>query len=167
MAKSAKGLYLIQNKTLHKIFNFADMPYQENKDFWLERIGSEIGRKVTGLSKLTLYERREFIESCSKDFGNLMNPYVPPKHRDWQKGDKDAPVKSIVRPIEVPKSKLPLVSKIKAILTDLKRPWGYADSISKQMFQVDFVEHCDIEQLHDVVKALVIHQNRLGRKYEF
>ncbi len=167
--RSAKRLYQLQNKSLHKAFSFNGLPYQNNKEIWLERIYDETKRKVTGLSELNLGERWSFLNSLMKDYPEdykqPFNPYIPNKYRNWKKSDEDVKDIAADRPIKVPGHKKALVDKIKAILTDLELPWSYADGISKHMFKIDFVEHCDEDQIHAVLKALIIHQNRQGRKF--
>ncbi len=56
--------------------------------------------------------------------------------------------------------KKPMLSKIEAILAELKLSWGYADGISKQMFGIGRVRFCNTDQTHKVLQALIIHQNR-------
>ena len=60
----------------------------------------------------------------------------------------------------------PLLSKIGAILADLKLPWSYADSIAKHMYQVDKVRWLYPDQLRSVVVALVKRQQKATRETE-
>ena len=48
----------------------------------------------------------------------------------------------------------PQLRKIEALLADAKRPWAYADGISKRMFGVDKVQFCLPPQLAAVIAAL-------------
>jgi len=58
----------------------------------------------------------------------------------------------------------PLLSKIGAILADLKLPWSYADSIAKHMYKVDKVRWLYPDQLRSVVVALVKRQQKVKRE---
>jgi len=54
----------------------------------------------------------------------------------------------------------PMMRKIEALLTEAKRPWSYADGISKQMFGIDKVQFCGADQLHKIIASLIIDQKR-------
>lgn len=54
----------------------------------------------------------------------------------------------------------PLLSKIGAILADLKLPWAYADGIAKKMFGVDRVRWLYPDQLYKVTVSLIYFQKR-------
>ena len=58
----------------------------------------------------------------------------------------------------------PLLSKIGAILADLKLPWAYADGMARKMFGVDRVRWLKPEQLYKLVAALSYHQKRAQNK---
>ena len=58
------------------------------------------------------------------------------------------------------------LSKIGAILADLKYPWSYADAIAKQMYGVDFVRFLYPDQLHSVIAALVSRQKKVTAQQE-
>jgi len=58
----------------------------------------------------------------------------------------------------------PLLSKIGAILADLRLPWAYADGMAKRMFGVDKVRWLRPDQLHKVTAALIYHQKRIYKK---
>ena len=60
----------------------------------------------------------------------------------------------------------PLLSKIGAILFDLKLPWAYADGMAKRMFSVDKVRWLRPDQLHKVTAALIYHQKRTYERKE-
>jgi phage gp16-like protein len=59
-----------------------------------------------------------------------------------------------------------MLSKIGAILSDLDKPWSYADGISKRAFKVDMVRWCNTEQLFKVMQMLIIYQKDQHRKHE-
>jgi hypothetical protein len=163
MGKSTKDIYNQQNRSLHKAFSLVGLPYNQNKKHWLGRVRSEVERDVSGLSELTLAERSDLIASFKKDFPDLYNPFVPFQFRSWKSSDSNKEDVAADRPIKVPKEKQPLVGKIKALLTDQKKTWAYADGISKRMFKIDIVEHCKIDQLYKVVQALSVYQKRKGK----
>lgn len=56
-----------------------------------------------------------------------------------------------------------LVGKIEAQLAEAGRPWDYADSLAKRMYQVERLEWCDAEQLRGIVTALAKDAKRNGR----
>lgn len=60
--------------------------------------------------------------------------------------------------------KAPLMSKIGALLYELKLPWVYADAMAKQMTGLLSVSWLNPDQLHDLVKALEIHRQRQAAK---
>ena len=78
------------------------------------------------------------------------------KSKGWiNKKQKGMPTKS------VDSTKKPLMSKIGALLADMKLPWSYADGIRKQMNWPRRLEWCSEEQLKGVVAALIKHQKKL------
>lgn len=58
---------------------------------------------------------------------------------------------------------VPMLRKVRALLTDSQRPWSYAHKLSKKMFHVDRVEFLREDQLHSLVSALQIDANRKGK----
>lgn len=60
--------------------------------------------------------------------------------------------------------KKPMLRKIAVILKTADRGKGYADGMAKRMHQVDRVEFCRPDQLHDIVVALVKDQARRAAK---
>lgn len=79
------------------------------------------------------------------------------KSKGWvNKKQKGKPTKS------VDSTKEPLMSKIGALLADMKLPWSYAHGIKKQMkFKPRRLEWCSKEQLQAIVVALIKHQEKL------
>lgn len=55
---------------------------------------------------------------------------------------------------------VPMLRKVRALLTDAKRPWSYAHALAKQMHGVARVEWLDDDKLHRLVAALQIDANR-------
>lgn len=68
--------------------------------------------------------------------------------------------KEIGRKPLVAEARKPMLSKIEAILADNKLPWSYAEGMAIQMFQRKKVEWLTTTQLHKLLQALIIHQNR-------
>lgn len=58
------------------------------------------------------------------------------------------------------RDRVKLMSKVEALLADMKLEWAYADGIAKRMFKIDSVRFCNGEQLHKIVAALVYQQRR-------
>lgn len=68
------------------------------------------------------------------------------------------------KPRTVSADKAPLLSKIGALLADMKLPWSYADSIAKQMYKVDNLGWCKQNQLRGIITALVKNQEKLQKQ---
>jgi phage gp16-like protein len=62
--------------------------------------------------------------------------------------------------IKPAQDRIPILSKIGAILADLGLSWAYADGISKQMFGVDRVRWLKPDQLQKVMLALIYFKSR-------
>lgn len=57
---------------------------------------------------------------------------------------------------------VPMLRKVRALLTDEHRPWNYAHHLAERMFKVKRVEWLREDQLHSLVGALQIDKNRKG-----
>lgn len=69
------------------------------------------------------------------------------------------------KPVNVSEEKAPLISKIGALLADMKLPWAYAISILKQKkIEVKRLEWCTTKQLHGIVVALLKRQEKLQKQ---
>ncbi len=162
----SQEVYNRQNRVIHKACTKMGYPYSENKDMWLSFFNESTGRKVKGLSEMTLGERRSVIKKFNRKSNfagkndKLYNPYVNIHQKDWKKGDPEGVPEHISRPVEVGAEKQPLISKISAILTELKYPWKYADAIAMSRFKTSVVEFLNVRDLHKVLKMLVINQSR-------
>jgi len=64
----------------------------------------------------------------------------------------------------VPNDRAPLLSKIGALLADLKLPWSYSDSMAYRMHGIHLVRWCDPHQLLKIVAALIYYQKRRAKK---
>lgn len=54
------------------------------------------------------------------------------------------------------------MKKIEALLTDMRLPWSYADSIARQMYRVERVAWLHGDQLGGVITALIKEQVKRG-----
>ncbi|MFH1157078.1 MAG: hypothetical protein V1793_25050 [Pseudomonadota bacterium] len=173
MGRPSQVIYNQQNRSLHKALDMMGMPYNEHKDELLAAFSEVLGRKrqIDGISSLTLGERHRIIKSLQAKGIRVMNPPVGKHMWRWRKGEPDMGVNTDPTPpparfesnrpfYPMLAEKQPLVSKVHAILADLKLPWSYADGISLQMFGVKIVEHCSKAQLIKVVTALVVEQKK-------
>jgi len=158
----ASELYARQNKLLHQAFSSKGMPYDDNKDYWLEVFIGVIGRIIKSLSDMTLGERSSVLSQMSTGGLKIYNPFVPRAWDSWKKGDPEPEGDVTNRPLEVAAGKRAMVGKVKAILTDRRLPWSYADEIAKKRFGVDFVEWLEPGDLHKVVQMLAVYQKRQG-----
>lgn len=57
----------------------------------------------------------------------------------------------------------PMLGKVRALLADGKKSWGYAHALAKRMFNVEKVEWLNDHDLHKLVAALQADANRKGR----
>lgn len=64
------------------------------------------------------------------------------------------------KPANVKPELMPLMSKVGALLADMKLPWKYATAILKRQAKVERLEWASAAQLHDVVTALTLKQQR-------
>lgn len=166
--RTATVIYNQQNKAIHRALAAYGMPYREHKDELLGLFANITGRKtrVKGLSTLTLGERHRIIGYFRKQGVQIYNPAVGRHLWRWRKGNPDRVSKDIRprfepgRPLAVPKNKQPLLSKVGAILADMKLPWSYADGIAQQMHGIRFVEWCSKDQLNQVVVSMVVFQRK-------
>ncbi|MDX9788805.1 MAG: regulatory protein GemA [Desulfobacterales bacterium] len=62
--------------------------------------------------------------------------------------------------IKPSEDRAPQLSKIGAILADLKYPWAYADGMARNMFGVKKVRWLKPDQLQKLIVALIYHQKR-------
>jgi phage gp16-like protein len=54
-----------------------------------------------------------------------------------------------------------MITKVEALLADMKLPWSYADSIARRQFGIDYVAWCRTQdQLRSVIAALDVEQQK-------
>ncbi|MDF0377673.1 regulatory protein GemA [Methylophilus sp. YYY-1] len=63
-------------------------------------------------------------------------------------------------PSAAKKTNQPLITKVGALLADMKLPWSYADGIAKRMYNRDRLQWCEAEELRGVIAALVKRQEQ-------
>lgn len=66
----------------------------------------------------------------------------------------------------VAKSKTAVLSKIEAILADLRLSWSYAEGMAKQMFGREKIEWLNVIETQKLLQALIYHQRRQQAKEE-
>ena len=159
-SQAASDVYRKQNVTIHRAMDQLGLPYDENKEMWLQRIERLLNLKheVESLKELTLGERGRFIRALTESGAKVNNPWVPASMQRWRTGD--AEIGSVSRPLRVPRAKYGYVRKIYAILTELKLPWAYVDKIAQERFGVERVEWLKVDDLEAVMKMMIYHQNR-------
>ncbi|MGU9776171.1 gp16 family protein [Salmonella enterica] len=62
------------------------------------------------------------------------------------------------------RTKSAVLSKIEALLADAGRPWEYAESMARHMFQRQAIEWLTYDELACLMKALVIDQRRRSKR---
>lgn len=126
--EAKKGTEAKRKKDL-AIIHMAKAQLGLDEETYRQKLHGLFGKDSAG--KLTADERRQLIDSF-----------------------KRAGFKVQRREQSAAKHKLPLISKIDALLYDLGLKRNYADGIAKQMFKVNKFVWCDIDQLRSVVVAL-------------
>ncbi|HEY0464564.1 MAG TPA: regulatory protein GemA [Polyangiaceae bacterium] len=63
-------------------------------------------------------------------------------------------------PAESTMEQRPMLTKVRALLADAKRPWSYAHGIASKMFHVERVEFLRDDDLHKLVAAMQVDANR-------
>ncbi len=159
---TAAALYGLQNKIFHQAYSMLGMPYSDNRGYWAGAISLVIGRKVGGISEMSLSERSKTLSYLRQRGTDIYNPHVPRNWGAWKKGDDEPKGTVSKRPMHVPKNKVAKIGKIHAILSDMKLPWSYVDAIALERFKVEVVEFLEPDDLQTVVKMMVYHQNRNG-----
>ncbi|WP_319405138.1 regulatory protein GemA [uncultured Desulfosarcina sp.] len=127
-----------------------------------------IAKKWSGLSD---QDYREWLDKC---FGVTSAADLSAKNRKmvieafklkgWRPVHKSARASGMH--LKPSADREPQLSKIGAILADLKYPWSYADAIAKQMYGVDFVRFLRPHQLHGVIAALVNRHKKVTSQQE-
>ena len=84
--------------------------------------------------------------------------------RSWKPMHKSAAASGMDK--EPAEDKKPQLSKIEALLADMKLSWAYADAISNRMYRVRYVRWCSREQLTGIITALVKKQRKLDASAE-
>jgi len=89
--KSASDVYGKQNRLLHGIFSSLGYPYNDERGYWLPILSDILGKRVSGLSGLTLGERGRIIRDFSNRYpqADIHAPWVPTNMREWKKGSAD------------------------------------------------------------------------------
>lgn len=64
----------------------------------------------------------------------------------------------------VPKTRQGLLSKVEALLAEAGRPWSYAESMARRMFQRERVDWLTTEELTKLMQALAIDAKRRGKR---
>ncbi|AKH37278.1 MULTISPECIES: gp16 family protein [Nitrosomonas] len=74
------------------------------------------------------------------------------KEKGWK---KKLPARAMLGAPKAGKASIqPLISKISALLTEMKLPWSYAHAIAKQMWQRERLEWCKPDELRAIITAL-------------
>ena len=147
--RRASEIYSQQNKTLHRIFRNLGRPYGQNKDFWCSVFSNVLGKKVTGLSDLSLGERDVLIKHLQQTLPDMeiYNPPVPKKLRGWCKGMPDAAYK--MRREDDPQARM-----IFALWAELGYEPRQLRTLLRRMFKVEAVRWLNEEQKRRLINFL-------------
>lgn len=80
----------------------------------------------------------------------------------WRSRHSSAAKSGMDKPVAA--EKVPLMTKLEAMLADMSLPWSYADGIARNVCKVDKVRFCNAGQLYKVVQVLAVYQRRGGPK---
>jgi len=123
-----------------------------DEDTWSEM------KKSVGVSSTRELSRSQFLELLGR-IGRLKKnasrrsgakPFKPVHSSAYASGMHVAP----------PEDRAAMLSKIEAILTDLRLPWQYADGMAKKMFGVERLRWLDGDQTYRLLQALCVYQRR-------
>lgn len=64
----------------------------------------------------------------------------------------------------VPKTREAMLKKVEAQLADAGRPWGYAESMAKRMFNRERVDWLTTEELTKLMQALAVDASRRAKR---
>lgn len=67
-------------------------------------------------------------------------------------------------PRNVSEDRKAMIGKVEALLADAQRPWSYAHSMAKRMFNVTRVDWLPPADLHKLVSAMQIDANRRAKR---
>ncbi len=67
-----------------------------------------------------------------------------------------------------PMDRAAMISKVEAILTELGKPWSYADTIAAKQTngKVSLLRFCNYQQTYRVLQSLCVYQERLAKREE-
>lgn len=105
--------------------------------------------RLTGKNSATL---------CSLDQLHQVKEYM------HQAGFPRLTPKSKGRRPSVGKDRNTILRKVEALLADAGRPWQYAESMAKHMFQRERVDWLSADELTRLMQALVIDARRRGKR---
>uniref|UniRef100_A0A6M3KPX4 DUF1018 domain-containing protein n=1 Tax=viral metagenome TaxID=1070528 RepID=A0A6M3KPX4_9ZZZZ len=148
--RSASEIYNLQNKVLHKIFEQIGFPYNKEKAYLCAVFTGMFGRKVTGLSDMTLVERRQAIShfAPSTKGYRVNNPGVPREFREWKKGDDEKCFEMI--PAEDRQLRMAY-----ALLLELGQTPDKMPVIVRARYGIDHERWIQPKQLNDLINYLL------------
>ncbi|MDP2232843.1 MAG: regulatory protein GemA [Actinomycetota bacterium] len=110
----------------------------------IERVSATKGRPVRSAGNLSTLQ----ITAVLDEFKRLGGLRTSPKTKG-----KPANFNSIAMP--------EMITKVEALLADMKLPWSYADSIAKRQFGIERVAWCRTrDQLRAIIAALDVEQEK-------
>lgn len=155
-AVRASEIYAKQNKALHGLFRALGRPYREHKDFWCGIFSDVLGKRVSGLSELTLGERDLIIKHFQETLPEMeiRNPAVPKRLRGWKKGMPEASYRAR-------READPQLRMIFALWAELGYEPHQLRELLRRMFKVEEVRWLDEEQRRRLVNFL---RHKLAQK---
>lgn len=125
---------------------------------WRHQQQADLG--IYSLSTATKVDFFRFVQHCTEIIRQA-EENKPPKPALSKKGPAGGRPKGIM---EWTGDQLALMTKVEALLADMKLPWDYADGIAKRMYGVGCfrVDMCDAKQMRGVITALTKRQQKKG-----
>ncbi len=105
-------------------------------------------------------DQRQLNALLSRIEGRADPPEV--ERRPWKRVHKSAKKSGMDKP--PPTDRAAMLSKVEAILAEMKLPWSYADGMAKRMFGKEKLRWLDGQQTYKLLQALTVYQRRLERK---
>jgi phage gp16-like protein len=122
---------------------------------WREMVRSEGSESTRDLDQRQLDRLLSRLEERDGSASQPARRSWKPVHKSAKKSGMDTPP---------PMERAAMLSKVEAILSELKLPWSYADAMARRMFGKEKLRWLDAAQTYKLLQALTVYQRRLERK---
>jgi phage gp16-like protein len=130
-----------QLAAIHAAKRTLDLEECEYRDL-IERVSATKGKPVRSAKDLSSAQLAAVLDEFKRKGGIKASPKTKGKPKNFD-------------------SMPQMITKIEALLADMKLPWSYADAIAKQQFRIQRVAWCRHEdQLRAIIAALDVEQEK-------